>query len=58
MVSRALQQRRREDAPRLTVLRMHIAAGADEFMRGDLVEVDAQDLEAYLDRLATGATAD
>jgi hypothetical protein len=58
MASRALQQRRREDALRLTVLRMHIAAGADELMRGDLVEVDAQDLEAYLDRLATGATAD
>jgi antitoxin ParD1/3/4 len=55
---RALQQRRREDALRLKVLRMQIAAGADELARGDFVEVDAQDLEAYLDRLTVGATAD
>jgi antitoxin ParD1/3/4 len=55
---RALQQRRREDALRLKVLRMQIAAGADELERGDFVEVDAQDLEAYLDGLTAGAAAD
>ncbi len=37
---------------------MQIAAGVDELERGDFVEVDAQDLEAYLDRLTVGATAD
>ena len=37
---------------------MQIAAGADELERGDFVEVDAQDLEDYLDRLAGGAAAD
>jgi antitoxin ParD1/3/4 len=55
---RALQQRRREDALRLRVLRLQIAAGVDELERGDFVEVDAQDLEVYLDRLAAGATAE
>jgi len=55
---RALQQRRREDALRLKVLRLQIAAGVDELDRGDFVEVDVQDLEAYLDRLTAGATAE
>src|SRR5712692_866753 len=45
---RAVQQRRREDALRLKVLRIQIAAGTDELERGDFVEVDAQDLEAFL----------
>jgi antitoxin ParD1/3/4 len=57
-MDRALQQRRREDALRLKVLRAQIAAGADELERGDFVEVDAQDLEAYLQRLTAGATTD
>jgi antitoxin ParD1/3/4 len=55
---RALQQRRREDALKLKVLRMQVKAGADELERGDFIEVDAQDLEAYLEGLATGATTD
>ena len=55
---RALQQRRREDALRLRVLRLQIAAGVDELDRGDFVEVDVQDLEAYLNRLTAGATAE
>lgn len=55
---RALQQRRREDALKLKVLRMQIEAGVAELDRGDFIEVDAQDLEAYLDRLASRATAD
>ena len=56
---RVLQQRRREeDALKLKVLRMQVKAGADELERGDFIEVDAQDLEAYLEGLATGATSD
>ncbi|HWN52687.1 MAG TPA: type II toxin-antitoxin system ParD family antitoxin [Xanthobacteraceae bacterium] len=55
---RVLQQRRREDALKLKVLRMQVKAGADELERGDFIEVDAQDLEAYLEGLATGATTD
>jgi antitoxin ParD1/3/4 len=47
---RALQQRRREDASRLKVLRMQIAAGVDAIERGDFIEVDAQDLDAYLQK--------
>jgi hypothetical protein len=46
---------KKEDALKLRVLHMQIAAGAAEFERGDFVEVDAQDLEAYLDRLTTTA---
>jgi hypothetical protein len=55
---RALQQRRREDALKLKALRMLIAAGAGELKRGDFIEVNAQDLEAYLDGLAAGTTTD
>lgn len=55
---RALQQRRREDALKLKALRMQIKAGVDELERGDFIEVDAQDLDAYLDGLASEATAD
>lgn len=42
--------------PELKVLRMQIEAGVNELDRGDLIEVDAQDLEAYLGRLASRAT--
>ena len=58
MANRALEQRRRRDALRFTVLRTHVAAGTDELERRDFVEVDARNLEAYLDRPTTGATAD
>jgi hypothetical protein len=58
MANRVFQQRRRRDALRFTVLCTHIGAGTDELERGDFVEVEARDLEAYLDRLATRATAD
>jgi antitoxin ParD1/3/4 len=49
---RALQQRRREDALKLKVLRMQIKAGIEELERGDFIEVEAEDLEGYLDGLA------
>jgi antitoxin ParD1/3/4 len=51
---RALQQRRREDALKLEVLRAQIQAGAEALQRGDFVEVEDADLETYLAQL-TGA---
>jgi antitoxin ParD1/3/4 len=48
---RALQQRRREDALKLKSLRLQIKAGVEALDRGDFVEVDAEDLEGYLDGL-------
>jgi antitoxin ParD1/3/4 len=51
---RALQQRRREDALRLQVLKMQIEAGVAALERGDFIELDDTELESYLDGLATG----
>jgi antitoxin ParD1/3/4 len=48
---RALQQRRREDALKLKVLRAQLKAGVDVLDRGDFVEVDDADLETYLEAL-------
>jgi antitoxin ParD1/3/4 len=48
---RALQQRRKEDALKLKALRQQIKAGTDALDRGDFVEVDGADLEAFLNRL-------
>lgn len=48
---RALQQRRREDALKLERLRMRIEAGIDDLDRGEFVDVDDEDLEAYFDSL-------
>ena len=45
---RALQQRRREDTLKLKALRAQIRAGIDELDRGNFVEVDDNDLDAYL----------
>lgn len=45
---RALQQRRREDALRLKVLRAQLVAGVDALERGDFLELDEQDLETYM----------
>jgi antitoxin ParD1/3/4 len=55
---RVLQQRRKEDALKLKALRMQIKAGVDELERGDFVEIDAQDLDSYLNGLAATATTD
>ena len=52
---RVLQQRRREDALKLKALRAQIKAGVDALARGDFIEVDEDDLEAYLDRLGTAS---
>ncbi len=53
---RALQQRRREDSLRVKALRAQIKAGADALDRGDFVEVEDVELEAYLERLPVPAT--
>ncbi len=49
---RGLEQRLKEDALRLRVLRREIRIGIDELDRGDYVEVADADLEATLDGLA------
>ncbi len=54
---RALRQRRREDALKLKVLRQQIRAGMEELDRGDFIEVEAGDLEGYLDGLAVAPSA-
>jgi antitoxin ParD1/3/4 len=48
---RALQQRRRENALKLEVLRAQIQAGADALERGDFIEIEDSGLDAYLERL-------
>ena len=48
---RALQQRRREDAARLTALRAQIDAGIRDLDRGDFAEVDPTELEHDLARI-------
>jgi antitoxin ParD1/3/4 len=53
---RALQQRRKEDALRLKGLRAQIKAGIHALDRGDFVEVDDADLDAYLEQLPAPAT--
>jgi antitoxin ParD1/3/4 len=45
-------QRRREDTLKLKVLRAQIKAGVDALDRGDFVEVDDAELEAYLEGLS------
>ena len=50
---RALQQRRREDALKLKVLRVQIKAGIDALDRGDFVEVDDTELDGFLAGLTT-----
>lgn len=48
---RTLQQRRREDALKLKVLRAHIRAGLDDLERGEFTEIADADLERYLESL-------
>lgn len=51
-----LQQRHREDALKLKVLRSQVKAGADALKRGDFLEIDDIDLDRYLETL-TAATS-
>jgi antitoxin ParD1/3/4 len=52
---RALQQRRAEEALKLEKLRVAIQQGVAALDRGDYTEVEDDDLDAYLDHLATSA---
>jgi antitoxin ParD1/3/4 len=52
---RALQQRRKEDALKLKVLRQQIKAGVDALDRGDFVEVDESELETFFDGLTASS---
>ena len=52
---RALQQRRREDALKLTALRMQIKAGVDALARGNFTEIADADLDRYLEGLTAAA---
>jgi antitoxin ParD1/3/4 len=48
---RVLQQRRREDALKLKGLRAQLQAGVDALERGEFVQIDERDLNAYVSRL-------
>ncbi|MBI2828104.1 MAG: type II toxin-antitoxin system ParD family antitoxin [Acidobacteria bacterium] len=48
---RVLQQRRREDALKLKALRTQLQAGVDALDRGEFVQIDESDLDAYVSRL-------
>jgi hypothetical protein len=48
----AFQTTRQADAQKLSALRKHIKAGVDALEHGDFIEVDAQELKAYVKRLA------
>jgi antitoxin ParD1/3/4 len=48
---RVLQQRRKEDAAKLRVLRTQLAAGVAALDRGEVVDVEAKDLENHLGAL-------
>jgi antitoxin ParD1/3/4 len=48
---RVLQQRRKEDALKLTVLRRQVEVGVDALERGDFVEIDDADLENFFEQL-------
>ena len=48
---RILKQHRREDALKLRALRTQVQAGLDALERGEFVEIDEPDLDAYMMRL-------
>lgn len=50
---RALQQRRAEEALKLERLRVAIQQGVAALDRGEYTEVEDEDLDAFLDELAT-----
>lgn len=52
---RVLQQQRREDALKLKALRIQIKAGVDALERGDFTEIEAADLDSYLEELTATA---
>ena len=48
---RVLRQRRREDALKLKGLRAQLQAGVDALERGEFVQIEDRDLNAYVSRL-------
>jgi antitoxin ParD1/3/4 len=50
---RTLQQRRREDALKLTALRTQIKAGIEALERGEYTEVADADLDQYFETLVS-----
>lgn len=52
---RVLQQRRAEEMLKLDKLRVAIDQGIAALERGDYTEVEDEDLDAYLDKLAASA---
>jgi antitoxin ParD1/3/4 len=48
---RVLRQRRREDALKLKGLRVQLQAGVDALERGEFVQIEERDLNAYVSRL-------
>jgi len=46
---RALQQRRQEDALRLKLLRSQVKLGIEALERGDFIEIDDAELDAYFE---------
>jgi antitoxin ParD1/3/4 len=48
---RVLQQRRREDSLKLKALRAQVQAGVDALERGEFVQIDEPELDAYMTRL-------
>lgn len=55
---RVLQQRRREDALKLKMLRLQIKVGAEALERGEFIEIKDSDLEDYLNGLTASRTTD
>jgi antitoxin ParD1/3/4 len=52
---RALQQRRKEDAMKLKVLRAQIKVGIDALERGEYLELDDAGLKEFLEGLAASS---
>lgn len=52
---RLLQQRRREDALKLKVLRSQLRAGVEALKRGEFVEIDESDVARYLEDLSAAS---
>ncbi len=50
---RVLERRRREDDLKLKALRLQIKAGINAIERGEFVEIEETDVEAYLNRMTT-----
>jgi antitoxin ParD1/3/4 len=55
---RLLQQRRKENQLKLKALRTQIKAGTEALARGDFIEIEDDDLDAYVSELPEDRAAD